>query len=197
MTIVALLLISVGAMAIVATMELLRRYTPEAYFSFTEIIHGIHRSISWPAIAIRFAIPVLVGLVLGISITEEPVLISAAAAFTGAFLLVWPIFLRPEITDAALYARRTELFLIYLMFIAAYTMLGMGGGQLGSYLRTALTPVFEGEQIGNAWDALSSEAALLLRSLVYMATGYFLLGVWNWLRKKSQERRETNERTGR
>jgi hypothetical protein len=169
------LAILVGALGIVSLVRIPRRIMPRHYFELYEIIHGMNNTLTWGAVTIRFGIPVVAGLILGLAIRETQQFVAAGAGFLGAGLLIWPTILNPESLPPTIRRRETALYLVYGMFILSYTTLGLAGGQIAVFLEEPLRRLIDGE-LGEIGKAASSRIDDVVVGLVVLAIGG--LGAW-------------------
>lgn len=147
-----------GALVTVLGAQFLRKYLPRQYFALSDVVYGIDSRVTWTGVAARFSIPLVVGTAVAAAAPEEPMAVAAAAGFLGALLLVWPNLLRPEFVHWPLLERRRELYLVYGMFVGAYTLIALSGGFLGR--------VGQGAIDRNLLAAAADGARLLITSVI-------------------------------
>jgi hypothetical protein len=135
------LLVCVGVALVMVLTKLSSLLAPYGwYFSFTEFLFTQSDKPYWPAVVVKFAIPIVGGIFVGFFETENPKGTAAAVGFASSFILAWP-----ALNDWALYvtdevvAKREYAFkIVYVLYFFAYSHLGMVGARLATlYLKFA------------------------------------------------------------
>lgn len=150
-------IVTISGFAIVTISQFVERYLHKHYFSVSQILVGIPSGAKRLGVPLRLALPTFVGAVIGLTPAPDPLLVAGIATGFGAFLLVWPVLLRPEYLPPELTDRWYELRLLYLAFIGLYAALGLFGAALApavfsifrliGFLLTAAVPVLTFERM--------------------------------------------------
>lgn len=117
----------------------------EVYFQWTSLFSETYPEgyNLWLALLIRFTIPALVGLLLGILFAPDMRASVTAGAFFGTLFLVWPAFLYFDIVIVSdLWQYRYILYFFYGLYLAFFTLAVYGGFALGTRL-VPLLPRFK------------------------------------------------------
>lgn len=99
---------------------------PDDYFSYSDLL-GYGVQVSALAMIIRLGIPFLVGIIIGLAdeVTKKEAI---AGGILASLLLVWPPILIPEeALSFSLYGKRYLLYVVYLVFGAAMTLMCQAG----------------------------------------------------------------------
>jgi hypothetical protein len=101
------------------------------YFTFGAFLYSFPTPVGWPAIVLKFAIPIIVGVVIGVIAPENPRTTAGATGFLAAFILAWPAVVAWNAIVPDDLADRQRVFLIvYLLYFASYAYLCMVGARL-------------------------------------------------------------------
>ena len=104
------------------------------------MIRGFDRDISLFGFAVRLALPFVAGVVAGLLNPEASSSAGAAAAGLGALVAVWPPLVNDDLRPPAAWGRETEVQVVYVLYVAAFVLLGLAGGSLASYAAAAFAP---------------------------------------------------------
>ncbi len=95
------------------------------------------------ALLVRFTIPALVGLLLGIVFAPDMRASVTAGTFFGTLFLVWPAFLYFDVVIVPqLWQYRYIFYCFYSLYLAFFTLAAYGGFSLGARL-VPLLPSFK------------------------------------------------------
>jgi hypothetical protein len=100
------------------------------YFSWSALLFG-DPSLKWYAIVIKYAIPVIVGFLIGFVEKENPEGTAASAGFLSAFIMTWPAliawnrFAPPEFLD-----RQRAFALIWLLYFVSFAYFALVGARV-------------------------------------------------------------------
>ena len=129
------LLVTVAAcgVAVELATRALARVHPPSYFGISELIRGFNRDTSPFGFVVRLALPFVAGALAGLLNPEDSAAAGAAASGFGALLTVWPPLVHDHLLPDAAWGRKTEVRVIYVLYFAAFVLLGLAGGTLGGY----------------------------------------------------------------
>jgi hypothetical protein len=102
------------------------------YFTFSGLLYGVPERPPWPAVLIKFAVPIVAGLFVGFFAQENPQGTAGAVGFSSAFILAWPAINAWElyVTDERLLDREYAFKIVYLLYFLAYSYLAIAGARL-------------------------------------------------------------------
>lgn len=178
----------IGALAVVVLVRIPRKLMPRHYFEIHEIIHGMNNTLTWPGVLIRFSIPFAVGAAEGLAVSDNQAFVGGSAAFLAALLLVWPGLLDSRLLPYSVLTRKTSLYLVYGMFIASFTVIGLAGGYLGGFVRDPLLDLLGGEGLREAASSARSRLDDLLVSVLAAGVALLLARVWQSVYTRVQRR---------
>lgn len=104
------------------------KYTP---FDFT-ILELIHGRFNLRNISLSIAIPFAITLVFGIIHTTIIPAAYTIPGFLAAILIVYPYFKNPESIPPEMQMERERAYIVYLFFVASFTLFSYLGGYVGS-----------------------------------------------------------------
>ena len=125
-----ILSVIIGGLAVDLSIRLLARVHPSSYFGLSELIRGLDRRLSWRGFALRLAIPLIFGAIVGSLNPEARGAAGAASAAVGALLVVWPPLIYDHLLPDGTWRYKNEVRLIYVLYFCAYLLLGFAGGSL-------------------------------------------------------------------
>jgi len=103
------------------------------YFTFSGVLYGVPNPPNWPAIMIKFVIPIVVGSVIGVIAPENPKGTAGAVGFSAAFILVWPALNDwASVAPRSLIGKEYVFKMVYLLYCAAYYYLAIWGAKLAT-----------------------------------------------------------------
>jgi hypothetical protein len=178
----------IGALVMVFLVRIPRRVMPRHYFELHEIIHGMNNALTWPGVLIRFSIPFVVGAVEGLAVRQNEAFVGGSAAFLAALLLVWPGLLDSRLLPYAVARRKTSLYLVYAMFIASFTVIGLAGAQIGQFAKDPLRDLVGGEGLRQVASSARSRLDELVIGVVASGLALLLTRAWQSVYTRVQRR---------
>lgn len=162
MTIDAVRLIAtvlIGALVVAVATRVSARVHPSSYFGMSELISGLDRPLSWRGFALRLAVPLVAGAVVGLFNPEARAAAGAASAGLAALLVIWSPLLYDYMLPYAVQDRQREVRIIYVLYLIAHVLLGLAGGSLAGFAMEQLAPSgfvrwFVDTQIPSSTDVL-------------------------------------------
>ena len=170
-----------------------RVMAPTHYFEIHEIVHGMNNAVTWQAIAIRFSIAPLVALATTLVLRDQQVLIGLGIGFLSALFLIWPTLLDRRLLPPQAVGRETELYLVYAMFVAAFTLLGVAAGFFASYLEEPLEQAASGSSVQKIASAMGTEIYRFLIAVVAGVAGSLGAGLWKQRDRSLQRGRDEDD----
>ena len=104
------------------------KYTP---FDFT-ILELIHGRFNIKNIALSITIPFAIALVFGIIHSTVIPAAYTIPGFIAGILIVYPYFKNPESIPPEMQMERERAYIVYLFFVASFTLFSYLGGYIGS-----------------------------------------------------------------
>lgn len=178
--------ILIGALIIVVLVRIPRRLIPRHYFEVAELIHGMNNAVTWPAVLIRFSVPLLVSFFTTLIMGGNQASVGSATAFLGAILLIWPSLLDRRLLPWQVVGREIELYVVFGMFVASFASIGFVGGLVASFLEEPLDQVLSGVSLRQALDATSASADELAIAVAGGLIVVALIGGWKLLYRRIQ-----------
>lgn len=178
----------IGALVIVILVRVPRRLMPRHYFEIHEIIHGMNNTLTWPGVLIRFSIPFAAGAAAGLAVSDNQAFVGGSAAFLAALLLVWPGLLDSRLLPYSVLTRKTSLYIVYGMFIASFTLIGLAGGYLGAFVRDPVADLLGGEGLREVASSARSRLDDLLVGILATGLALLLARVWQSVHTRVQRR---------
>jgi hypothetical protein len=174
-----------GMTAVVALTRLSQFLPTQYYFSFAGFLYyhelageagDIREPTHWLALLIKLAIPVLVGLLMGLIWEEDGIAAAGTAGFGGAFLLCWPGIVEWDlIANPMLADRRNQFLLLYAAYVGSFAYLCSAASRMAPGVRTWLSR-YIGRQLPRTitidWNKVVTE---LVKSAA-LAGASFLIG---------------------
>lgn len=167
-----------GAMAAVLLVKVPRLLAPAHYFEIAEIIHGMN-AVTWQGIVVRFSSPVVVTAIAGLSYRESQGFVGAGIGFLSALFLIWPAVIDRRLLPWQGYGREPTLYMLYGMFVASFTMLGLGTGLITGYLEEPLQAASSGDGVTKVGEALRSQVSQVASGLVVLVIGAIAIRIWS------------------
>lgn len=127
-----LVTVALVAVALERSTALLARVHPPSYFGMSEVIRGFDRDISRLGFILRPAMPFAAGAGAGLLNPDSAAAAGAAAAGLGAALAVWPALVHDHLLPHTAWDRRTEVRVVYVLYVASFVLIGLAGGLLVS-----------------------------------------------------------------
>ncbi len=176
--------IFLGAMAVVLLVRVPRVMAPLHYFEIAEIIHGMN-AVTWQGVFIRFSVPVCVAAIATLVFRDNQAYVGAGIGFLSSLLLIWPAFLDRRLLPWQAHGRETALFMLYGMFLASFTVLGLGTGYVAAYLEEPVEAAFSGEGAKAVGGALRDELGNIIVGLALLIVGAVSGAVWRRFDKQA------------
>ncbi|MDJ0844374.1 hypothetical protein [Crocosphaera sp.] len=102
------------------------------YFSFAALLYQHGDVIGIPAIIIKFSIPIIVGIFLGIFLKKNPYGTAICAGFLSTILLIWPtLWFWGDIMPYELQNKKLAFQVIFCFYVLSYTCLSAVGANIG------------------------------------------------------------------
>ncbi|MEX2411725.1 MAG: hypothetical protein WD607_10235 [Candidatus Paceibacterota bacterium] len=119
-----------------STLKVQAKAMPTSYFYFSRLIDGLDEDISFIGATFRTIIPLLFGVVSAIfagiiSLQNTGIEYGSAIGFLTIFLLIWPDILNPGLISPSNKKRIGKLYLLYMLLLFTFTLLGAIGGYIG------------------------------------------------------------------
>jgi tetrahydromethanopterin S-methyltransferase subunit F len=173
--------ILVGSAVIVLLVRIPRRLIPRHYFEIAELIHGMNGAITWPAVIIRFSVPLFVALLGTLIIVENEAFVGAAMGCLAAILLVWPTLLDRRLLPSQVIGREAELYVVFGMFVASFAFIGLAAGLIASFLQEPLDRALSGRGAKQIIDAAGDKSDELIIGIVAAVLATTLISGWKFL----------------
>jgi hypothetical protein len=107
------------------------------YFTFGAFLFEQPAPLPWQAVVIRFGIPLLIGVLLGLLVKQSPLITAGCSGFVGSFVLAWPAIISWNLHAPYELANKRGLFLIiYALYFVSFTYLARSGARLGDIYLT-------------------------------------------------------------
>lgn len=191
------LTVFLGSIFVVVLVRIPRRMAPTHYFELHEIIHGMNNVVTWQAVAIRFSTPLLVAIAATLALRESQIAVGAGIGFLSSLFLIWPTLLDRRLLPWQAIGRETQTYLLYAMFIASFTLIGLGGGFFGLYLEEPLEKAFSGEGVQKFITEMRSQLDAFFTGLAVLAAGAVLARLWkrldSWLKREPEYEEDYDE----
>ena len=116
-------------------------------FSFT-ILNLIRSRFEWKYVSLSIIVPFIGSLLFGII---HKTFIPAAytiPGFLASLLIIWPFFRNPEGIPSEMQMEKQRTYIIYLFFIASFTLVSYIGGFIGNNGLTSLLSLSQGIRDG-------------------------------------------------
>jgi hypothetical protein len=132
---VELIIIFITTILTMLTLKFQKKIMQNNYFYFGRLIDGFDEDISILGLIARILIPLLFGLLIGLAsillnFKNDPTIYGMCVGFFSAFLLVWPDFYNPELISWRYANKKTKLYVIYIIVMLLFTLLGLFGASL-------------------------------------------------------------------
>lgn len=173
--------ILIGAVVVVILVRIPRRLIPRHYFEVAELIHGMNNAVTWPAVIIRFSIPLLVSFIGTLIIGQNQTSVGSGIAFLGAILLIWPTLLDRRLLPWQVVGREVELYVVFGMFVGSFASIGFLAGLIADFLEEPLDETLSGEGFSQVIDATSASADELAIAVTAGLVVAVLIGLWKFL----------------
>jgi len=171
------------ALFVVALVRVPRRVAPSHYFELSELIHGMNNAVTWQAIFLRFSTPFVGCLAGALVLRHSQAVVGLASGFLAALLLIWPTLLDRRLLPWPASQRQNQLYLVYAMFVASFSMLGLAGGYLASYLEQPIAELLTGTDAHKFAEATSSRIDDVVVGIVVVVIGGVFAWIWRRLEK--------------
>lgn len=135
-----ILSVVLGGLAVEASVRLLARIHPQLYFSMADLLHGLGRVHPWRGLTIRLIIPFAAGAIVGLLNPEARGVAGAASAGLGALFTIWLPLIYDNLLPFTAYARKTEVRILYVLYLIAHLSLGFAGGSLAGLIMEEFGP---------------------------------------------------------
>lgn len=178
--------IFLGAMTVVFSVRVVRQIAPRHYFEIHELIHGMNNAITWQGIGLRFAFPFVIALAAALAVRQNSPFVGVGVGFLGSVMLIWPALLDQRLLPYQAFHRKPEIYLVYAMFIASFTLLALSGGYIASFLEEPIEELFSGSGAEAVFDAASTRLEDVVVGLVVLGLGASGAWVWNIFYKRVQ-----------
>ena len=180
-------IIFVGAITVVFLVRIVRQVAPSHYFEIHELIHGMNNAVTWQGIGLRFSFPFVVALVAALTIRESPLLVGAGVGFLGSLLLIWPTLLDQRLLPYHVFHRKPDIYLVYGMFVASFTLLALSGGYIASFLEKPVESLLSGKSAGAVLDATTARVDDIVVGLVVLGLGTLITWAFRRYYNRVQE----------
>jgi hypothetical protein len=106
---------------------------PKRYFFYAHLIDGVEENISFVGAFVRTLMPFIIGAISGglaikFGISGAPQNLGMIAGFLSIFFIVWPDFLNPELISSTYRRKRSKLYMLYVILLLAFSLIGYIGG---------------------------------------------------------------------
>ena len=172
--------IFVASLMVVILVRIPRYFAPTHYFELHEMIHGMNNVVTLPAIAVRFAPPLVVALATAIALRDTHVGVGTGVGLLSSILLIWPALLDRRLLPWQVVERKQVFYLLLGMFVMSFTLLGVAGGFLGVYLEVPIREFVSGSGLRTAASALGSRVDQFLVGIAVFIAATLL--TWAWRR---------------
>jgi hypothetical protein len=130
----AFLIVTLTALSSVYLLKIQREILPQYYFYYGQMLERPEDDISLIGMIFRTGIPLLAGLIAGslailFGCPASPEAYGLYVGLAITFLIIWPSIYYPA-SVLAYVDKKKKLYLLRIMFIALFALLGLLGGKL-------------------------------------------------------------------